>query len=147
MSLISQPVYLASAAIRPGRVVAASTTVKRSALESTAKTELPIGISKNAYKYAPGSHGQVAYPYTAEVGDAIPYSGEDQVCLAMAGAAITDLSLPLTTDGSGRVISYVPGSPPGSGVIWFSVGMPLELAAAAGDLIQIRVMIRAIQVA
>lgn len=128
---------IASANIRPGRCLALSNSAESTVAEATGVTLPLVGISKNRYKYAYGGYEQTAVPYLAETGDAVDYYGPGQIGEAVCGAAITNLARPLTSDGSGRVIST---AALGNTTNNWIVGFPLDTAAAADEVVRVVVV-------
>lgn len=129
----TQRILLASANVRPARILALSNTVEETAAEATGATLPLVGVSVNAYKYANGGFEQQAIPFAAQTGDAIPHRGPGQVCQVLSGAAITNLARPLTSDANGRAIST---AALGNTTNNWVVGYPLDTAAAADEIIR-----------
>jgi hypothetical protein len=134
----SQPLFVASADVRPARILARSSGTEETAAEATGVTLPMPGVVVNAYKFPYGSYEYVAYPYAAQTGDAIPYRGAGMRAEVLAGAAISALQHPLTSDGSGRAISAVVAS---SGTRTFVVGYPVDTAAGANETIRLDVIV------
>jgi len=132
---LTQRLFVASANVRPARILALSTSTEETAAEATGVTAPVIGVSVNSYKFAYGGYEQTAVPYVAQTGDAIPYRGAGMQGVVLSGAAISNLGRPLVSDGSGRAISLTPAAP-GSTVNWI-VGFPIDTAAAADEQIRL----------
>lgn len=133
----SQRLLVASADVRPLRILALSTGTEETAAEATGVTLPMPGVVKNAYKFPYGSYEYVAYPYAAQTGDAIPYNGPGQQAEVLTGAAISALQHPLTSDGSGRAITAIVAS---SGTRNWIVGFPIDTAAAANETLRIMIV-------
>lgn len=128
----TQRMLIASANVRPARILAVSASAEETAAEATGVTLPLVGVSVNAGKYPYGSFEYTAVPYTAETGDAISYRGPGQIAQVLSGAAITALGTPLTSDGSGRAITA-------STAASYCIGFPLDTAAAADELIRVAI--------
>lgn len=127
--------YIASATIRPARILTVGTAEARTA-EATGITIPFIGISANRFKLgAPGSYESQAVPDIALTGDAVDYRCEGQIADCLCGAAITDLRVPVTSDGSARAITATLTT---AGVNYY-VGMPLNVTANANEIVRVRV--------
>lgn len=124
--------YIASAVIRPARLLVIGTAEARTA-EATGVTVPFLGASANRFKYPPGSFEATAVPYTAEVGDGVDFRGAGQVADVLCGAAISSLVLPVTSDGSGRAIT---ASISAAGVAFFA-GWPLNTTANANEIVRV----------
>jgi len=136
--------YIASGNIRPARILVRSASVARSAAEAVDTTTVPIGVSLNSYKFTNSIYDGSVYAYTAVANDPIPYAGRGQVAIVTAGAAITDLSLPVGSDSAARAVSITPTD---EGTVAYALGYPLSLASAAGDLILVDINPQEIDVA
>jgi len=134
MTPFSQRLIRASANVRPARILALSNGTEETAAEATGVTLPLLGVSVNSYKFPNGSYEQVAYPYTAQTGDAISYHGPGQQCRVLSGAAISALASPLSSDSAGRAVSVTVAS---SGTRNWIVGFPIDSAAAADELIRV----------
>ncbi len=132
---LPRPVKIAGASIRPCRILALSAT-KDLVVEATGVTVPLAGVSLNATKYPPDSTEDNGYLQTA--GFAVSYYGQGDICWVMAGAAITDLRTPLTSDGSGRAITAttITGS---ASAFTYTIGLPLATASAAGELVPVQI--------
>lgn len=138
INLLPQVQYVAGENITPARVLALSSGTVQTVEMADATQTLPyVGLSDNRYKYIKGSLEQAGVPYTAETGDAVPYHGLGSVGWAVAGAAISNLSLPLTSDSTGRVVSAT--LPPADDGQVQVVGYPIDKATAADQLVRVRV--------
>ena len=130
--------YVAGENITPARVLALKANTVQTVEMANDSQDLPfVGLSDNRYKYMLGSLAQAGVPYTAQTGDAVPYLGIGSVGWAVAGAAISDLSVPLTSDATGRVVSAT--LPPADDGQVQIVGYPIDKATAANQLIRVRV--------
>jgi hypothetical protein len=133
----AQPVYKASANVRPARLLAKSSGTAETAAEATGNTLPFVGVSANRYKFAPGGYEQTAVPYLAQTGDGIDYRGPGMVAQVLSGAAVSNLGRPLGSDGSGRAVSVTPGQTTGGTYI---AGYPVVTAAAADEVIEMVVI-------
>lgn len=128
---------IANGNIRPARILAGVAGTENAAVEATGVTVPLLGVAKNRFKYAYGGYEQQAVPYLAETGDAIDYYGPGQQGEVLSGAAITVLTRPLTSDGSGRAISTAAA---GNTTPNWIVGYPIDTAAAADEIIRVWVV-------
>lgn len=128
----TQRMLIASANVRPARILVLSASAEETAAEATGTTLPLVGVSVNAGKFPYGSYEYTAVPYTAETGDAIAYRGPGQVCQVLSGAAISALATPLTSDGSGRAITATAEGQ-------YCIGFSLDTAAAANELIRVAI--------
>lgn len=108
--------FTAGAAISPYRVVKFSAA--ETVIQAAAAADLLVGIC-----------GEVG-PASGERCDVTVYG----IALAEAGAAIT-IGARLTSDATGRVITAAPAAGSNAGLI----GMALDAALAAGDIIRVLV--------
>lgn len=121
--------------ITPARILALSATAE-TVVQASVVTVPLIGVCINAFKYPYGSVQQVASPYAFVSGDVVSYYGQGDICWVEAGAAITDLRVPLTTDGSGRAITAttIVGT---ATTETYTIGLPNRACEAAGELIEV----------
>ncbi len=127
--------YNANANVRPARLLVRHTT-ESIAIEAVGLAIPFIGVSNNRFKLgAPNSFESQAVPNIAVSGDSIDYFGRGQIAYALAGAAISSLVLPVTSDGSGRAIT---ASVSAAGVAYY-VGYPLNTVTAANELVRIQI--------
>lgn len=133
---LNQRLFVASADIRPARILALSASVEETAAEATGVSLPIIGVSVNAFKLG-GFYERAAVPFACQAGDAIPYRGPGMQGEVLSGAAISNLGRPLTSDSAGRAVSITPAAP-GSTVNWI-VGFPADTAAAANETIRVNI--------
>lgn len=118
----------------PRNIVAAADVLPRRVIELTAfytgdeagaLTELAVGVSSEGQRDALDSSG-----FAAATGDPIPLQDVtiDGTVRVEAGGAIATLDW-VATDASGRVVDATTGQD--------SIGIALEAAAAAGDVISV----------
>lgn len=136
-SFLSPRQLIASADVRPARIIAVSASAEETGAEATGVSLPVVGVSVNAFKFAFGGYEQIAIPFACQTGDAIPYYGAFSQCQVLSGAAISNLGRALVSDNAGRAVSLTAAAP-GSTVNWI-VGFPLDTAAAANELIRLYV--------
>lgn len=139
---LPRPVKIAGGNIRPSRILV-MTAAKDTVIEATTHTLPLVGVSINATKYPPGSTEDTGFLATATLPDAVAYYGQGDICYVMAGAAITDFRLLLTSDSAGRATPATTalasfGSSTQNAAV-YTIGYPLSAAEAAGELISIQI--------
>lgn len=122
--------------VRPGRVVVGVTGAGNALLAveaSAAGTLPPLGITREHTRFPPGDPADDGF--IAVAGEPLSIFTPGQEAIAVAGAAITNASLPLTFDNQGRVVTAVPAS----GGQW-CVGWPTYTVTAAGEKVGVLVV-------
>lgn len=122
--------------VRPCRVVTGVTGAGNAlkAVEAAVAGTIPgLGLAREHVRYRPGSAEDDGY--IAIAGESLSIVGPGEEGNALAGAAITNASLPLTFDNQGRVISL----PTTAATTFWCIGFPRHTALAAGDKVSVLV--------
>lgn len=131
LSLLSGfPTYTATGNVSPSRFVTLSTTLSKKCTQASASTTQPlIGISGKNTRYPPGSPADDGFHAVA--GETVTIHGFGQACsLKLGSTAVTDLSVPLVTDGSGQGVPQAPVA----GTVAYYGALPLTLGSASDTI-------------
>lgn len=127
--------YTPGGNISPSRFLTVHTTSPNVCLQASASTAIIIGISGKDTRYPPGSPADDGYHRTTADNDVTIHGPGQRCSLKLGVTAVTDLSVPLTSDASGQGI---PQAPANATTCWYGA-LPLELGAA-GDTIEVLVL-------
>lgn len=122
--------------IQPKRVVvgvAGAGNGLKAVQASTAGTLPPLGVSGVSTRFPPGDPADDGYHAIA--GESVTVLGPGERGNVIAGAAITDCSMPLTYDNQGRAVTAAPAA--GTNVWCF--GWPTYTVTAAGQEVEVAV--------
>lgn len=75
-------------------------------VQASASTAMIWGVSYDATKYPPGSPADNGFLCTA--GEPCPYHGFGQMCQLDIGGTVSNVGVPLTSDGNGKGIAQAP---------------------------------------
>lgn len=120
--------------VRPSRVVVGVTgagNAKKCVEATTAGTLPALGIARENTRYPGGSPSDDGNHAIA--GEPVAVYGPGDVGNAIAGAAISNASLPLTYDTQGRVITAAPAA----GTNVWCIGFPGHTVTAAGEKVEV----------
>lgn len=115
--------------ISPKRFCTLVAGVPNRVVQASAVTQILVGVSADWTRYTPGSPADDGYHAVA--GEAVTLYGPFQRCLLALGAtAVTDATIPLTTDANGKGVPAAPAA----GTVRYYGALPLRLAAAGADI-------------
>lgn len=99
---LSLPTFEANGTIEPRRFVAITAGTNNRVDQATGSGVPMIGISGDFTRFASGAYNDGNGAHHAIVGEFVTVMGPGQITNLDLGANVTDLSVPLTSDGSGK---------------------------------------------
>lgn len=115
--------------VSPKRFCTLVAGVPNQVVQASNKNQILVGISADWTRYTPGSPADDGYHAIA--GEAVTLYGPFQRCLLALGAtAVTDVTIPLTTDANGKGVPFAPAA----GTVSYYGALALRLAAAGADI-------------
>lgn len=96
--------------VRPGRFLTGVTGNANFllAVEATASTQFLLGVSERYPRGPSDGQGGSNELYVAVAGEHIPYRGPLQIAELLLGGTVSNMNVPLTSDGSGRGVALAP---------------------------------------
>ncbi len=115
--------------ISPKRFCTLVAGVPNQVVQASNKNQILVGISADWTRYTPGSPADDGYH--AISGESVTLYGPFQRCLLTLGAtAVTDVTIPLTTDANGKGTPFAPAA----GTVAYYGALALRLGAAGVDI-------------
>lgn len=127
--LFTYPPFTANGNVSPSRFLTPVAGTAKRLVQASASTAPIYGVSGKNTRFPPGSPSDDGFHAIA--GEQLTVHGPGQICsLKLGSTAVTDLTVPLTTDGSGQGLPQAPAN----ATTCYYGAIPLTLGAASDTI-------------